>query len=201
MADNITINAAEFSKQANNLFKGMEKELHDGMEALLEKNARILELEMKKLAPKDIGGLAASISAPVNTAELEFTVSVNAFYAAFLEWGTGRYAAQYVSGLPEDWQAYARQFKGQKGNEGLDKFLERMIDWVRRKGLHGLTKSGRSKTGIKAEQDIYNIAYVIVIRILRHGIKPHPFMYPAYLHVKPLIIKDVDLLLKRLTQK
>ncbi len=73
-----------------------------------------------------------------------------------------------------------------------------MVAWVKRKGLICATKSGNRRTGKRADADAYNIAYVIVIRILQNGIKPHPFLYPSYQYIKPFILKDIETLLKKL---
>lgn len=199
MSNRITIQA-DFSKLIGK-FENLKEEVHSGITGILQQHAEALSLQAKQRAPNDMGGLSASISAPVNTADLEFTVSVNAFYASFVEFGTGRYAAQYAATLPEDWRSYAATFRGKKGNGTLDQFLERMVEWVKRKGLHGLTKSGRSRTGKKADADAYNIAYVIVIRILQNGIKPHPFLYPSYEYVRPFVVKDIESLVKNLGER
>lgn len=179
MANSITIDVRQFTDLGNR-FKGYEKELRDGVEGILYKNAAALSLQAKQRAPKDMSGLASSISAPVNTADLEFTVSVNAFYAAFQEFGTGKYAAQYASSLPEDWRTYAASFRGRKGNEGFDKFIEHMRGWLKR---HGLDEG---------------LAYVVCRKILINGVRPQPFLYPAYQYVKPFILKDIETLLKSL---
>jgi HK97 gp10 family phage protein len=183
MSNAITINATELKNFTNTVFKGLEKELHDGLEGILFKNAQALVLQAKQRAPTDLGQLKNSISAPVNTADLEFTVSVNAFYAAYVEFGTGRYASAYVASLPQDWASYAAQFRGKAGNEGFDKFVDRMRDWCRR---HGIPETA---------------AYPICIKILRNGHKAQPFIYPSFEYVKPFIIKDIDTLLKRLSAK
>lgn len=165
----------------NKLPKDIKTQLIKAIDAELEAGARLIEDTAKDLAPKDLGQLASSIGVS-KPAILQRKITVNAFYAAAVEFGTGKYAAQYVATLPPDWQSFAQQFKGKiKGPTAgtLDEFLLHMIEWVKRKGLTGLTKSGNRRTGKKADADAYNLAYVIVISILRNGIHPHPFLYPA----------------------
>jgi phage protein, HK97 gp10 family len=198
MANSITIDIAEIIKGVEKL-KLMEKVLAERVDEVLNENAKDIATTAKDLAPVNLGGLRASIN-PDNSKLLEKHITVNAFYAPFIEFGTGRYAAQYVSTLPADWKTYAAQFRAKGKNPGTGHdLLMNLIDWVRAKGIHGLTKSGRSKTGKKAEEDIYNIAYVIAIRILRHGIKRHSFLFPAYEKQRPIILDNVEAVIKSLT--
>lgn len=196
MANALTIDISQFTKAVEKINK-FGKIAADGVDDILNANAQDIVTKAKQLAPVDIGGMHTSISAD-NSKFLEKHITVNAFYAAFVEFGTGKYAAQYVSTLPATWQEYALQFKGQKGGGTLDDFIMKMIEWVKRKGIHGLTKSGNRKTGKKADADAYNIAYVIVISILRNGIRPHPFLFPAYEQHRPEIIKEIEVFLKSL---
>src|SRR5262245_54979831 len=183
--ESIYIDTSGFAKISDKL-KEMPKVIAETVDKTLNANALEIATEAKRLAPVNIGGLQNSISAD-NSQLLRKTISVNAGYAAFVEFGTGRYAAQYVSGLPADWQQFALKFKGQKGSGTMQELFAKIIQWVKAKGLHGLTASGRSKTGKKAERDILEIAYAITIRILRHGIKKHPFLFPAYEKQRPII--------------
>jgi len=137
-------------------------------------------LDAKQLAPTDEGKLKNSISYKLNGLDLEITVAAN--YAAYVEFGTRRYASEQVASLPPDWKAFAAQFKG-KGGGSMDEFLLRIIDWVGRKGLAGTysVKTGR-RTGSKSARAIEDAeaAYPIALAILRNGVKAHPFLYPAY---------------------
>lgn len=129
----------------------------------------------------DEGHLLRSInSKPGN---LEVSVVVSADYAAYVEFGTKKFAAAHVASLPPDWQAYAAQFKG-KGGGSFDEFVQRLVKWVLRKKI-GATydiktrrrvKVGKQSARTTAEAD----AYAIALHIIRHGSKAHPFLYPAY---------------------
>ena len=196
MADALTIDATSILKGAAQV-KSLSVLLSQRLDDVLTAGASDIATEAKTRAPKDIGGLASSINVD-NSKPLEKHVTVNAFYAPFVEFGTGKYAAQTVSGLPADWQAFAGQFKGKKGGGNLDEFLANMMAWVKRKGIHGKTAGGRSKTGKKADADIYNIAYVMTISILRNGIHAHPFLFPAYDNNRKQIMDDVEKVLKDL---
>jgi hypothetical protein len=87
-------------------------------------------------------------------------VGAATIYAAFLEFGTRKYAAQYVASLPADWKSYAATFKGSSGGS-FDELLKAIMGWVKRKGIDS------------------DAAYPIALKIIREGIKPKPFLYPA----------------------
>jgi HK97 gp10 family phage protein len=109
-------------------------------------------------------GLTASVSASVD-------------YAAFIEFGTRKFAAQYVSSLPPDWAAYAATFKGKKAaNQGG--VMKRLMEWGKRKGFDD------------------EHAYFAAKKILREGTKPHPFLYPAVNKNLPIFMKNVKDLIK-----
>lgn len=91
----------------------------------------------------DNGQLKASISANT-TKYLHKTVNCNVNYAAYVEFGTGPFAAQYVKTLPEEIQKYAMTFyvngKGQmparpflfpaffKNTAGIEKDLKKIVE-------------------------------------------------------------------------
>jgi HK97 gp10 family phage protein len=49
------------------------------------------------------------------TAEYTYEIVAQTNYAAYIEFGTGPYAASYVPSLEDEWQDIARQFKGKRG--------------------------------------------------------------------------------------
>lgn len=65
--------------------------------------------EAQTRAPVDLNALRGSIRVNSVT-ELGAEVGVGAYYAAYVEFGTGNYAAQYLASQPEEIQAYARTF-------------------------------------------------------------------------------------------
>ncbi len=65
-------------------------------------------LDAKQYAPKDMGQLAGSIHPSYGTMEAEVTVSV--VHAAWVEFGTGKFASAYLSNLDQEWRDFARQF-------------------------------------------------------------------------------------------
>lgn len=108
-------------------------------------------------APVDEGFLRNSITYEKSNLIVEIIVAAN--YAAYLEFGTRSFAAEYVSTLPPTWQEFAAKFKG--GGGGFDDYFRNILEWCKRKGIDK------------------EAAYPIAISILRNGIKPHPYLYPA----------------------
>lgn len=134
--------------------------------------------DAKRLAPVDEGHLRNSISYELKGLTVEVIVNVN--YAAYVEFGTRRFAASYVSSLPSDWQSFASQFKG-KGGGSVEELLVRITEWVKRKGIGGQqTPSGRTSKSKSSIDQQENAAYIIALRILQNGVRQHPFLYPAF---------------------
>lgn len=174
-------------KGLDNALKGIEKANRTqikGLEDALTNFGINTVREAKQRVPVDEGRLRNSISYQKKKG-LFVEVVAQADYAAYVEFGTRRFAAKYVSSLPQDWKTYAATFKG-KGGGGIDEMIARLTDWVLRKGLQ--TGSKRSKKG---KQDAESVAYVIALRILQNGIKAQPFLYPAYDIAKKEFIQEV----------
>lgn len=132
------------------------------------------------------GHLAGSISGTVIGNQAKVVVSAN--YAAYIEFGTRKFAAKYVATLPADWKAYAATFKG-KGGGTLDEFIQDIMEWVRQRGIGAvLTKSGNVSEGKNSLDAMQSAAYAIALNILQNGIRAQPFLKPAVdKNTKPLI--------------
>ena len=74
-------------------------------------NAQELATNATRHAPIDTGKLRQSI-AVTRLGPRRYSVGPNVRYAAYQEFGTGRYAAQTVPQLPRSWQNLARKYKG-----------------------------------------------------------------------------------------
>jgi HK97 gp10 family phage protein len=124
-----------------------------------------------KLAPADESNLRASIHP--NYGNGSASVTATAKYAAYIEFGTRKYATAYVSSLPQDWATYAATFKGPSGGT-FKEFVQTLMAWGERTG----------KLDPK-------YAYVTALKILRDGIKPQPFLYPSVIKNTPQLIQDI----------
>lgn len=124
----------------------------------------------------------------------EYYVANLAPYAAFVEFGTGAKAKP-----PAEWSAYAAKFKG-KGIPGGGKMLERLTLWVRAKGIAGrYSVKTRRRLGKRSKQDQedHEVAYLIMLSILKNGASPHPFLYPAFIKVGPEIKKRIRIIIQK----
>jgi HK97 gp10 family phage protein len=106
------------------------------------------------------------------------SVRVAAKYGAYVEFGTRKYAAAYVSSLPADWQAYSATFKGSTGGT-FEQFVESLKGWAERTG----------KMDPK-------YAYVTALKILREGVKARPFIYPSVQKTLPVLRKNLRAIFK-----
>ena len=177
----IYIDTSSIAKGAER-FKNMSKELAESVDDVLNANVLEMEEKAKQRAPGDRGFLRQNISADISK-PLHKELTVNAFYASYMEFGTGVYAAQYASSLPADWQTFAAQFKGSGGGGTFAEMVKNIAEWVRRKG-------------IASGNDINSAAYLIARSILINGVKPQPFLFPAYMAQLPQLKKDLDNALK-----
>lgn len=75
----------------------------------------------------DEGKLLGSINAKYG--DLSASVVVGANYAAFIEFGTRKFAASYVASLPQDWKTYAATFRGKSPDGELSMILFRLL-WL-----------------------------------------------------------------------
>lgn len=130
-----------------------------------------VELAAKQAVPVDEGKLKGSIFQQPGRLSNTFGASAN--YASFQEFGTRKFAASYIATLPADWQRFAAQYKG-GGTGTFNDFLLSLVGWCKR---HGISEKA---------------AYPIAIKILRNGMKPQPFLYPAFNKNKDLLIKDLQ---------
>jgi HK97 gp10 family phage protein len=150
-----------------------------------------------KLAPADEGHLRGSIHVTNATTEKKAVdVTVATDYAAYMEFGTRKFAAKYVATLPEDWRAYAQTFKG-PGGGSMNEFIQRIMAWVQRKGIGAhKTKSGKISSSAASLESMQNAAYRIALNILQNGVKPRPFLFPAARDNTKKLLSDIRKLFK-----
>lgn len=155
----------EVESRLAHLSAALQTEVGDEVEAAAQEMTQLAKQNLRASNTADQGLLNASfLTRRVSGARVEWLNY--AFYAAFLEFGTkGRVA------VPAEWAAYAATFKGlRKGS--LAEFKQHMVDWVKRKGIQ--PNGGESQE---------SLAHFFAYRILKYGLAPRPFMYPAYKQV------------------
>ena len=173
------------------------KRLENGLQAEMENWGTEVATVAKRLAPVDENHLRGSIEAKKLPLNVSVTVGVD--YAAYLEFGTRKFAASYVAGLPSDWQAFAAQYKGKSTGGTFDEFVMRLVRWVHRKGITGtysVKTQKRTGNAVNIANEDKSVAYMIALKILREGIKPHPYLYPAYKQETPKLLDRVKNILK-----
>lgn len=141
-------------------------------------------LQAKQSAPADLGKIRQMIGKEnANPDGLLVSVFSAAPESPFQEFGTGGKVD-----VPEEMADVASQFQGASGGSMAD-FILALTDWVRRHGLTGVysvathkrvtnktfTKQGNSDADTQA-------AWAIAKAILRDGLTPRPFLYPAYVN-------------------
>jgi HK97 gp10 family phage protein len=138
-----------------------------------------IQTNAKKYAPVNIGTLRNSIQLKedLTKGKLVYTIGSKLPYAPYIEFGTGGKVT-----IPAGYEQFASQFKGGKGGT-FAQLLKALMEWVKRKGIVGTysVKTGR-RTGNKSIQQKQNesAAYAIALSILRKGLRPQPFLIPAY---------------------
>ncbi|CAB5218388.1 phge_HK97_gp10, phage protein, HK97 gp10 family [uncultured Caudovirales phage] len=189
--DSVTFRVDGLSDMINALGKfstKIEKEISLEVAA----SALKIQTEAKKNAPVNLGTLRNSIHLTSTLSEKKtiYRVSTPLKYAPYIEFGTG--GKVKVDG----YESFASQFKGSKSGT-FKEMLAALAEWVAKKGLAGTySVKTRRRTGTKskrASQDM-KVAYAIAISILRKGLRPQPFLLPAFETEKAFLkskIKDI----------
>jgi len=153
-------------------FDELSKEGKTAVQSALNTWADATSAYAIRLAPSNKSGLRLSIHPEYGVGFA--SVVASAKYAAYIEFGTRKFATSYVSSLPQDWETYANTFKGPMPNGGnFDDLLLSIIQWCEDKGIDK------------------KAAYPIARKIMRDGIKPQPFLYPSVLRNTPILIQDI----------
>ena len=152
--------------------KGIDKKIDD----ITQANAIEMAGDATKRAPEAFGKLKQSISYS-KVADLKWKATANKEYAGYMEFGTGAKIQ-----VPAEFSDMAKSFQsGGKGN--FKQALENIKLWCKKKGIDE------------------KAAYPILLSILKVGVNPQPFFYPAWVSTKKRYVKDLENLLKTLNKK
>ena len=152
------------------------KDIDKMIDAETESIAFQIEADAKKLAPKNFGKLAQSIS-HLKVKPALYKVTVNELYGAYMEFGTGSKV-----NVPAEFADMASSFKGKKQGT-FKQGLEAIKVWCKSKGIPE------------------EAAYPIFAKILGAGINPQPFLYPAWVKGKKDYQNNLERVLKSLNKK
>lgn len=174
----------------------MPEAITTAVAAEIQAGAQVIASEAKTNAPGDTGILRNMIGALKKDA-MTWEVFSGAIYSAYVEFGTGAKVD-----IPAGLEDFASQFQGAAGKGDVGDFVNVMIDWVRRHLEYfdeqeydeesGAVIYHRGRVSKASEEDrIERIATAIVIKILRDGLSPRPFFFPAALKREPIIIERI----------
>lgn len=161
----------KMDRLAKDVQKDVQAELNDWADQTAA-NAKMLVSSNSS----DEGLLLRSINPNYGNGSASVTAATK--YAAYIEFGTRKFAAAYVSSLPADWQTYAATFKGKTGGT-FEQFILSIKAWAARKGI---TDKGH--------------IYFIIKQIMRDGISPKPFMYPSVNKTLPILKQNLRAIFK-----
>lgn len=156
--------------------QGFGKDVEKQINADIEATAIQIEGDAKKLAPKNFGKLAQSIS-HLKVKNLTWKVTVNEIYGAYMEFGTGTKVK-----VPAEFAKMAKTFQG-KGKGTFKQALEAIKVWCKSKGIDE------------------KAAYPILAKILGAGVNPQPFLYPAFKKGEKDLLKNLETMLKKYNKK
>lgn len=157
-------------------FQKLSQNAKEGVVNEFAASALKIQNDAKRNCPVNFGNLRNSIivTKDGDYKTFRFTISAKVSYSPYIEFGTGGKVS-----VPSNYAEYAATFKGKKAGK-YKEFIEALILWVKRKGIG----DGNDKS----------TAYVIARSILRKGIRPQPFMIPAFEQEKSKLlnrIKDI----------
>lgn len=128
---------------------------------------------------KDQGLLSSSGTTLTEPDGQTFTVWFQAYYAPFVEFGTGGRVS-----IPAEWKELAAQYQTGYSRGSFDDFVINIVDWMKRKGI--VPDSGTDV------DDYDNAAFYIALKILHNGLEPRPFLFPAFDKVRRELIGRVQ---------
>jgi len=163
-------------KQVTEMINRFGKEGVQKSAEIVKGVAYTMQETAQKKAPENNGDLRQSIK-PEEQDKLTWQLVANAPYSAYMEFGTGTRVD-----IPVGWEAEASKFKGLKTGTFEDG-LKRIKAWCRKQGI---------------DEDL---AFWIFMKILKVGLTPRPFMYPAYIEGKKVYKKDMEKAFKDLIRK
>jgi hypothetical protein len=193
---------AEFSmnlvggKAVRRMFALAAVKLGPGLSKEMNASALNIQKAAKRMAPANFGKLRQSIKHNIGEPLMKSVYS-DIGYAAYVEFGTKKKAMTHP--IHNGFAAYAAQFRG-KGKGDYGDLILALIFYVKRNKLAGTYKV-KSKRRIgnrdqRLSEDL-RVAERMAYFILKNGIKPQPFLIPAYLDERPKLIKRIQNLLRK----
>lgn len=181
-------------KSLQDRLKSIPKILQAEVGAEIRIAAQNMAANAQREAPSGVGNILKSGISSKKLTPLQYEVTSNAHYSAYVEFGTkGRYKPQ--PGVD------ASNFKSSGAGKTGKGFYDAILQWVKIKRIAGTySVKTRRRTGKKIEKQIEDeqTAFAIYVSIMRHGIKPQPFFFKQVAVVEPQLIKNIENVLKDL---
>lgn len=157
-------------KEVENAIKKIDAKATKGLSAELDTSSLNIQKMAARTAPGNLGKLKGSFNIDISN-QLFKSVFSTVEYAPYVEFGTRGKVK-----IPSGFEQFAAQYKSSgQGAKGAWKAIE---FWIKRKGIDP------------------KLTFVIFRSIMRNGIKPQPFMIPAYEKEKPALLKRLKDLFK-----
>lgn len=148
--------------------------------AIVSSVGDLIVVDAKSNAPADLGKIRQGIVKEQIDA-FQVMIAATAPESAFQEFGTGGKV-----NVPEQMADIASQFQGQSGGN-MEDFILALTGWIERHGITGTN-------GETSDQ----IAWVMARSILRDGLAPQPFLYPAFVAQSQKLVPMLETALKEM---
>lgn len=165
------------NKAVAKMLEDFGKEGREIVEDEIVSTAHEMSSKAVNQAPSDTGTLRNSAYVEFDKQAILAEVGFNSSYAAFMEFGTKSKVQ-----VPAGWEDIASEFRNQKFNNLVD-FEEAITAWVRRNGIEE------------------SAVYPIMMKILRIGVEPQPFLYPAFISSTKDLMNNINKGLNGLSKK
>lgn len=150
----------------------------------------------KTAAPKNEGRLVNSISSK-RIGQYQYELVAQTKYSAYVEFGTKRKVKipPGAAGIAKEALANARREPGT-----IEEFEKAITRWVRLKGIR-FESAAKYQSGKKVGQNkkltFEQTAFFIMMKILRVGIEPQPFFYPAIIKNRRKLNNEVRKIIRK----
>jgi HK97 gp10 family phage protein len=163
-----------------NKFKDLSTQGERLASAIVNSTADQIVAQAKENAPADLGKIRQGIVKEQISA-FQVSIAATAPESVFQEFGTGGKVD-----VPSEMADVASSFQGESGG-GMADFILALVGWISRHGI----------TGTKNETP-EQIAWAMAKAILRDGLRPQPFLYPAFVQFSVKLVPTLQVGLQEL---
>jgi hypothetical protein len=158
------------AKAGGDIAEEVDMELADGANMIRTAAVKNVKSNINNTTARLASGMYAEPVGP-----LRYEVGNIVYYAPYIEFGTGGKVS-----VPEPLRDVANEIRKRNTRGGFEQMVGSIFEWGVRKGY-------LSKNDPKARQT----ARWWAIRILKNGISPQPFLYPAFVASRKKIVDRI----------